>query len=149
MIGSLINCSTVCQALPCLLRLNDDPDTLYFEMGGSWFLSLAEFAVAQLVVFFSPDCLSVKISFICFWGARGLSGRVFIAGSRGGGFVLHRRHCVVFLSRTLYPRLKKVSTVSTEEEPSRHSLCSFISGPEVINRFSCSAQLSTKFQLLI
>ena len=32
-----------------------------------------------------------------------LSGRVLDSRSRGGGFGPHRRHCVVSLSKTLYP----------------------------------------------
>ena len=34
------------------------------------------------------------------------------------GFEPHRRHCLVFLSKTIYPLL---STVSTQEDPSEHN----------------------------
>ena len=50
-------------------------------------------------------------------GVRWLSGRVIDSGSRGYGFEPHRRHCVLSLSKTLYPSL---STGSTQADPSRH-----------------------------
>ena len=46
-----------------------------------------------------------------------LSGRVPESRSRGCGFEAHRRHCILSLSKTLYPLL---STGSTQEDLSRH-----------------------------
>ena len=49
--------------------------------------------------------------------AQWLSGRVLDSRSRGWGFKPHRRHCVVSLSKTLYPLLR---TGSTQEDRSQH-----------------------------
>ena len=48
-----------------------------------------------------------------------LSGRVFNWRSRGCGFEPHQKHCIVALSKTLYPLL---SNDSTQEDPSQHNL---------------------------
>ena len=47
-----------------------------------------------------------------------ISGRVLDLRSRGCGFEPHQRHCIVALSKTLYPLL---STGSTQEDPPRHN----------------------------
>ena len=52
-------------------------------------------------------------------GVKWLSGRVLDSRSKGCGFKPHLRHCVVSLTKTLYPLL---STGSTKEDPSRHDL---------------------------
>ena len=54
------------------------------------------------------------------WDPRGewwLSGRVLDSGSRGWGLEPHLRHCLLSLSKTLYPLL---STCSTKENSSQH-----------------------------
>ena len=48
-------------------------------------------------------------------GAWWLSGRVFDSGSWGCKFEPHWKHCIVSLSKRLYPLL---STGSTQEDPS-------------------------------
>ena len=45
--------------------------------------------------------------------------RVLDSRSRGCGYEPHQRHCIVSLSKTLYPLL---STGSNQEDPSRHEL---------------------------
>ena len=50
-------------------------------------------------------------------GAHWLTGRMLDLRLRGCGFEPHQRHCVVHLSKTLYPLL---STGSTQEDLSRH-----------------------------
>ena len=44
------------------------------------------------------------------WGAWWLSGRVLDMGSKGPLFETHRKHCVEFLSKTLYSLLSTGST---------------------------------------
>ena len=51
-------------------------------------------------------------------GAQQLTGRVIASRPRGRGFDIHRRHCLVSLSKTY---LSLLSTVSTHEDPSRHN----------------------------
>ena len=54
------------------------------------------------------------LSFGTDQNSEGLSDRVLDSRSRGCGCEPHPRHCIVSLSKTLYPLL---STSSTEEDP--------------------------------
>ena len=51
-------------------------------------------------------------------GVRWLTVRVLNWRLRGCGFEPNQRHCIVSLSKTLYPLL---STGSTQEDPSQHN----------------------------
>ena len=52
-------------------------------------------------------------------GAQWLSGRMLDSRQRGRGFEPHRRHCVVSLSKNIYPSL--VHTGLTQEDLSLHN----------------------------
>ena len=85
-------------------------------------------------------------------GAQWLSGRVLDSRWRGRGFEPYRRHCVVSLSKNINPSLVLVQPRKTC--PFKTKDCwsdvknQFKSNKPRIN-FSCSAQLSVKFILLI
>ena len=66
----------------------------------------------KIITFFYHVTLKLILSGV-WW----LSGRELDSRLRGSMFESHRRHCIVTLSKTLYPLL---STGSTLEDPSRH-----------------------------
>ena len=53
------------------------------------------------------------MSVIEYKGAQWLSGRVFDSRPKGRGFEPHRHHCVVSLSKNIYPSLELVQPRKT------------------------------------
>ena len=57
--------------------------------------------------------LFIKVHIPSKMGAQWLSGRVLDSRPKGRGFEPHRRHCVVFLSKNIYPSLVLVQPRKT------------------------------------